>query len=221
MLTRRALGPLIVSMLAVLAVSAQTARAEPGDSAPIPVEDYALYDQIITKKFLTSETRLVILERMTAARLIPNQDEPLTMARVQEQAYFDGELPAELIRDFVAVNRTPARLEGRFHFGVRYRFVSGDGTEEPEVRSAVPARDGPAHSVQAVSAIDRLAFSRVGRTLRDDHALVFVEQLRPDGTGAGFLVWFRRRGVDWSIYDTEVVWTVHEQDGEDAPLLAP
>jgi hypothetical protein len=74
---------------------------------------------------------------------------------------------------------------------------------------------------QAPPVLDRLAFSRVARTLRSDQALLYVENTRPDGTGAGFLVWFRRRGREWTIFDTEVVWTVRSQEGDGGPLLAP
>jgi hypothetical protein len=187
----------------------------------IPVDDYALYDQVVTKKFLTSDTQLVVLERMTVSRLLPNQEEPMTIALFQEQGYFDGELPPDLVRDFVGANHEPGRLEGRFQFGVRYRFVSGNTIEEPEVASALPVNAGRATPAQAPPVLDRLAFSRVGRTLRNDHALLYVENTRPDGTGAGFLVWFRRQGREWTIFDTEVVWTVRSPESEDGPRLAP
>lgn len=187
----------------------------------IPVEDYALYDQVVTKKFLSSDVRLVVLERMTVSRLLPNQDGPLTSALFQEQGYFDGALPLDLIRDFVGANREPGRLEGRFQFGVRYRFVSGNTVEEPEVMSAIAVKDDRAMPAQAPPVLDRLAFSRVARSLRNDQALLYVENTRPDGTGAGFLVWFRRQGREWSIFDTDVVWTVRSQEDGDGPPLAP
>ena len=209
-----------VGLLLIAAAVVQGAPVEAAEPPPIPPEDYALYDHVVTKKFLTSDTRLVVLERMTVARLIPNHEGPMTIALIQDQGYFSGELPSELVRDFVAVNQDPARLEGRFQFGVRYRFVSGNTMEEPEVRSAFPAAYR-AVPTQGSPVIDRLAFSRVGRTLRNDQALVFVENTRPDGTGAGFLVWFRRQGRDWTIYDTEVVWTVRNQEDGEGPLLAP
>lgn len=187
----------------------------------IPVDDYALYDQAVTKKFLTSDTQLVVLERMTVSRLLPNQEGPVTIALFQEQGYFDGALSPDLIRDFVGANREPARLEGRFQFGVRYRFVSGNTVEEPEVTSAIAVKDDRAMPAQAPPVLDRLAFSRVARTLRNDQALLYLENTRSDGTGAGFLVWFRRQGREWSIFDTEVVWTVRSQEDGDGPLLAP
>ncbi|MBD0316281.1 MAG: hypothetical protein ICV75_06285 [Nitrospiraceae bacterium] len=205
----------VVALAGVLSERTLTA----GDATPgIPVEDYALYDQIVTKKFLTSDTQLVLLERLTTARLIPNHEEPLTLGLFEEQGYFDDQLPGDLARDFVAVNRQPSRLEGRFQFAVRYRFVSGEAIEEPEVWAAVPVARIPA---QGGAVLDRLAFSRVGRTLRNDHALVYVENLRPDGTGAGFLVWFRRQGREWTVFDTEVTWTVRPDANADGPLLAP
>ena len=140
----------------------------------------------------------------------------------QENEYFDGELPSDLIREFISVNREPSRLEGRFDFGVRYRFATGEIIEEPEVSLARPVTVARARPVQAPSVLDRLAFSRVARSLYNDHALMYVEALRPEGTGAGFLVWFRRQGRSWTLFDTEVVWTIQvrvEPEGE--PLLAP
>ena len=193
--------------------------AEPPPS--VPAEDYALYDDIVTKKFLTSETRLVVLERMTAARLIPGQEGALTLAWFQGQDYFNGDLPMDLVRDFIAMNQHQTRLEGRFQFGVRYRFVSDATLEEPEVRAAFPVATGRVVPIQAPPIIDRLAFSRVGRTLRNDHALVFVENTRANGTGAGFLLWFARQGGEWMIHDTEVLWTVGRPESDDTPLLAP
>ena len=188
----------------------------------ISPEDYALYDQVVTSKFLTSATQLVVLDRMTRLRLFPDQEGPTTIGAFQEQGYFDGELPADLIREFSAVNRQPSRLEGRFHFGVGYRFATGDTIEEPEVSLARPVTVARARPVQAPSVLDRLAFSRVARSLLNDDALMYVEALRPDGTGAGFLVWFRRQGRSWTLFDTEVAWTIQAHvEPEEGPLLAP
>jgi hypothetical protein len=188
----------------------------------IAAEDYALYDQVVTSKFLTSATQLVVVERMTRLRLSPDQEGPTTIGAFQEQRYFDGELPADLIREFSAVNRQPSRLEGRFHFGVGYRFATEDTIEEPEVSLARPVTVARARPVQVPPVLDRLAFSRVARSLRNDHALMYVEALRLDGTGAGFLVWCRRQGRSWTLFDTEVVWTIQpEVEPEEGPLLAP
>ena len=188
----------------------------------ILAEDYALYDQVVTSKFLTSATRLVVIERMTRLRLSPDQEGQATIGAFQEQGYFDSELPTDLIREFISVNRHPSRLEGRFLFGVGYRFATGETLEEPEVSLARPVAVARAKPVQAPSVLDRLAFSRVARSLRNDHALMYVETLRPDGTGAGFLVWFRRQGRSWTLFDTEIAWTIQAQvEPEEGPLLAP
>ena len=40
--------------------------------------NYALYDQVVASKFLTSATQLVVIERMTRLRLSPNQEGPTT-----------------------------------------------------------------------------------------------------------------------------------------------
>jgi hypothetical protein len=206
----------------------------------IPTEDYALYDQVVTSKFLTSATQLVVIERMGQA----------TVGAFQEQGYFESRLPADLIREFIAVNRQPSRLEGLFHFAVGYRFATGASIEEPEVSltpyigglapfffAPVPVRGAAgqapsqtsepvpwarARPVQTPSVLGRMAFSRVARSLRNDHALLYVEVLRPDGTGAGFLVWCRRQGRSWTLFDTEVAWTIQPHlESEEGPLLAP
>ena len=181
----------------------------------IAAEDYALYDQVVTSKFLTLATQLVVIDRMTRLRLSPDQEGPATIGAFQEQGYFDGELSMDLIREFISVNRQPSRLEGRFHFGVGYRFATGDAIEEPEVSLARPVMVARARPVQASPVLDRLAFSRVARNLRNDHALMYVEALRPDGTGAGFLVWCRRQGRSWTVFDTEVAWTIQVQAESD------
>jgi hypothetical protein len=69
--------------------------------------------------------------------------------------------------------------------------------------------------------LDRLVFSRIGYDPAQRQALLYVGNPRPDGTGAGFLIWFRRQGTGWTIWDTEVIWTVRIQPESDGPLLAP
>ena len=192
------------------------------ESDHILAEDYPLYDQVVTSTFLTSVTQLVVIERLTRLRLTPDQEEPTTIGAFQEQEYFDGELPSDLVRVFISANREPSRLEGRFHFGVGYRFATGDQIEEPEVSLARPVMVADARVVQAPPVLERLAFSRVARNLRNDQALLYVETLRPDGTGAGFLVWFRRQGQRWKLFDTAVAWTIQdEEEPEGDPSLAP
>ena len=214
-------GLLLTTVMAVMLHAPSAANAA-ATVPSAPTEDYALYDRVITEKFLTSETRLVVIERMTVPRLSPNQDGPLTLKLVQELEAFDGELPLELVRHFVAVNQDSVRLEGRFRFGVRYRFVSGSSLEEPEVSVGSPVSTGRVSPAELSPVLERLAFSRVGRTLRNDQALLYVELNRPDGTGAGFLIWFRRQDRAWTLVDTDVVWTVREEGEPDGgPALAP
>jgi hypothetical protein len=212
-----------VVIMAVLLMGAAGAVAESDQKAGvIPAEDYALYDQVVTNKFLTSAIQLVVIERMTRFRLSLDQEGPTTIRTFQAQGYFDNELPSDLIREFISVNQRPSRLEGQFHFDVRYRFTTGETINEPEVSLAHPATVARARPVQVPSVLDRLAFSRVARSLRNDQALMYVEALRPDGTGAGFLVWFRRQSRSWTLFDTEVVWTIQAQvEPEEGPVLAP
>ncbi len=245
----RLIATIIVALLMDILLSPPGAVSESGQKTDaISVEDYALYDQVVTRKFLTSATQLVVIERTTQFRLSPDQERPTTIGAFQEQGFFDGELPADLIREFTAINRQPSRLEGRFHFGVTYRFATGDRLEDPEVslspydwglapvpdrgvagqvpsQTSEPVPWARARRAHASSVLDRVAFSRVARTLRNDHALLYVEILRPDGTGAGFLVWFRRQGRSWTLFDTEVTevaWTIQVQtEPDEGPELAP
>ncbi len=213
---------LLLTLLSVAMIWPAVGSAGEGTVAAIPLEDYARYDQIVTSKFLSSETQLVLLERKTATQILPEQEGPLTAVWFHKQGYFDGTLPVELIRDFVAVNQDAVRLEGRFRFGTRYRFVSGNAVEEPEVSLTRPAFAAWVKPVQALSVLDRLVLSRIGYNLRQTQALVYVGNPRPDGSGAGFLVWLKRQGTAWSIWDTEVIWTVRiEPELDGGPLLAP
>ena len=43
--------------------------ALPDTAEPVPAEDYAFYDLAVEEKFLTSQTKLVVIERMTATHL--------------------------------------------------------------------------------------------------------------------------------------------------------
>lgn len=195
------------------------AAGSPEQVESVPADEYPFFDVAVDAKFLTSQTRLIILERMTTTRLHPDQQVSPTVAWFTEQGWFDGRLPQDLVRDFVVKNQHPSRLDARFAFGVRYRFVSGEGVPETEAGlSVIPV----AWSVQdlegELDTIDRLAFSRVGRTLRGDQALLYVANYRRDGTGAGFLLWLLRRQAVWEVHDTEVVWVAQiERSSAGAP----
>jgi hypothetical protein len=208
-----------VSALILILLSASSTRfppvlaAEPDDPSVVPPEDYPLYDLIVDEKFLTPETKLVLLERVTLTRLHPEQRGPIRVETFQDYEIFDGRLPIELVRDFLFKNQTPSNLEGRFGFGVRYRFVAGNGGEQQETSLApVPLsqgaprllQEGPLDEPPAV--IDRLSFSRVAYTFARDQAFIYVEYNRPDGSGAGFAVWLRLLGTRWGIFDSELVW---------------
>jgi hypothetical protein len=115
-------------------------------------------------------------------------------------------------------SQTPSKLEERFGFGVRYRFVSGEGTEQQEASLApLPTslegphllQEGPLEGPPAV--IDRLSFSRVAYSFGHEHAFIYVEYNRPDGSGAGFAVWLRSSGSRWGIFDSELVWAARMQ----------
>lgn len=192
--------------------SAASAEKEP---PWVPAEEYPFYDLIVQSKFLTSHTTLVIIERLTVARLEKQEREYLSRESLDEQRVLQGQLPAALLDDFLAKLKRPSRLDARFGFGVRYRFVRDGVPEEPEVSLApVPVVSPPQPVQEAPQTVGILQFSRVGFTPRNDQALVYVEENRPDGTGGGFLAWFHRRGKSWTITDTEVLWMARTDEPE-------
>ncbi|HEX2056309.1 MAG TPA: hypothetical protein VHF07_07435 [Nitrospiraceae bacterium] len=181
--------------------------AEPGSKeAAVPAEEYPVYDEVVRSKFLTSGTTLVVIERMTTTQMLPESQILPTATFFEERGFFDSRLPRDLILDFLFKNQRPARLGSLFGFGVPYRFISGDGRPEAEAKVHEAPSGRLVGLVQDAKSIDRLAFSRVGFSGRLDQALVYVSNDRPDGSGAGFLVWLRTEGTQWTILDTEVVW---------------
>jgi hypothetical protein len=203
------LASLALFQPAMATVFAVTLPAEPES---VPAADYPFYDLAVDAKFLTSHTRLVVIERMTATHLHPDEPQLPTASWFAEGEVFDGRLPKDLVRDFVAKNQRSSRLDARFAFGVRYRFVSEDGVPDAEASlPAIPAAWPVENEERNPEILDRLAFSRVGLTLRGDQALLYVANQRPDGTGAGFLFWFLRRQTSWEVYDTEVLWVARPE----------
>ncbi|MGQ0810836.1 MAG: hypothetical protein ACT4OO_06375 [Nitrospiraceae bacterium] len=218
-MTRRFTICFVLLVLVGVFASGLAASQTPSFDKPEPVspEEYPIYDLIVATKFLTSETQLVMIERMTATRLHPDQEKPFTRATFVAKQFFDGRLAPDVVVDFVLKNHRASRLDARFNFGVRYRFVTGEGVEEPEVSLAVPAHDSRSTLAQdGPPLMIRLGFSRVAFASRRDQALVYVENPRPDGTGAGFLFWLTRPGKDWQILDTDVLWIARPAGSEPA-----
>ena len=207
---------LMTSLACLLAGPASAASAERPEvkPEPVPAEEYPIYDLVVRTKFLTSQTTLVVIERLTVTRLGPEEKGPPNRAFFEENAYFGGRLRPDLMTDFILKTRHPSRLEGRFNFGVRYRFTSGGELEGPEVSLApIPTKFAPADFVQdAPATVGILEVSRVGFNPREDQALVYVGDNRPDRTGAGFLVLLHRRGRVWEITDTEVLWVARREE---------
>jgi len=214
---RHAVSLLLLSLLLTAFVT-ESMCADPAGPAPdgpeaVPTEDYPLYDLIVDEKFLTPETKLVLLERTTLTRLHPEQQGPLGIETFNEYEIFDGRLPLELVRNFVFKNQVPSRLAGQFGFGVRYRFVTGDGAEQEASIAPMPGafliQEEPFDEPPAI--IDRLAFSRVAYTFDRQQALVYTEYNRVDGSGAGFMVWLTQSKKRWGLFDSELVWATRPQ----------
>ena len=207
---------LLTSFVLVLADPAGAGPVERAEDRPEPVppEEYSLYDQVIQTKFLTSRTSLVMIERLTVTRLGPEERNPPDRAYFDENRFFEGRLEPDLVADFLLKTRRPSRLEAKFHFGVPYRFVSDGELEEPEVSlGPIPAEFSPTDLAQdAPPTIGILEFSRVGFNRREDQALIYVGDNRPDGSGAGLLVLLHRRGRVWTIVNTEVLWVARREE---------
>ena len=197
-------------------VASGTAGQDGEKPPPVPAEEYPIFDLAVRSKYLTSGTRLVLIERLTAVRVDKDERGYLSPEFFDEQNVFGGRLPAALLDDFFYKLKAPARLEEKFGFGVPYRFFSNGVPEDPEV-SLAPIT--VSRRVQAApKTIGVLRFSRVGFTPREDEALVYVEEERPDGTGGGLLVRLHRRGKAWTITETDVLWVARtDEPGVESP----
>jgi len=178
---------------------------------PVPAEEYPLYNRVIETKFLTSQTEKVLIGRLTVVKLGPGERDVPSQAYFQERPVFEGLIESALLTDFILKNSKPARLEERFTLDVPYRFVSEDGIEAPEVSLAPIPAAWPLPVQTAPTTVGVLRFSRVGLAPRRDLALVYVEEDRPDGSGAGFLMLLRRNGRNWEFVDTDVLWTARPE----------
>lgn len=210
-----AVGPVTLAAILFLhPIGAGSAESSEQSLEPVPARDYPVYDRVVQDKFLNSQTALVVIDRVTVTRLYPEAKEPPSLAFFRENDFFDGKLRSDLVGDFILKSSRPFRLEARFNFGVRYRFMSGGELDEPEVSLApIPTRFLRAGVTQAPRpVIGKLGFSRVAFTQRADQALVYIADDRLDGTGAGFLVWLRRLGQGWEILDTEVLWVARRDE---------
>ncbi len=175
----------------------------------IPPEEYPIYNLVITSKFLTSRTQLVVIRNLTATRLGPFTDDPPSREFLVANEFFGRPLAPDLISDFVQKMGRPSRLERALTLGVPYQLIrEGEGEDRRAFLAPIPTRrtQGPQEDGPPV-VVGLLELSRVGFNLRENEALVYVGIDRPDGTGAGFLIWLHRTGRTWSIADTEVLWT--------------
>ena len=145
--------------------------------------------------------------------LFRSEREYLTREFFEEQGVFSGRLPADLLNDFFAQLTAPARLESRFTFSAQVKFFH-DGVPEDSEVSLAPMPVSWARPAQgAPHAVGVLRFSRIGYTAKEDQALLYVEEERPDGCGGGLLVWLRRQEKVWTIFDTDVIWAARADEG--------
>jgi hypothetical protein len=195
----------VIAIVAGLLFNAQgTVLADDSaeDLQPVPSEDYAIYDRIIQAKFLTSDTTLVLIRRLTATRIGP-EEVPFRRQFFEENQFFEGTLPPSLIAEFLTGTRRPSRLQAKLNVGVPYRLVSDFNAEIEEAGLVLRPAAWPA--VGADPRI-RLEFSRVAHAVKENLALVYVGHYRTDGTGAGFFMVLQLQQSGWEIQDTEVVW---------------
>lgn len=207
----RVFGLVVLLCLSVLSGEGVPADRPSSKPEPVPSEEYPIYNRVIDVKFLTSQTETVLIGRLTATRLGPDDLDVPSRDYFRDRRPFAGQLAKELVTDFILKNRKPARLEERFTLSVPCRFVSEEGAEEPEVSLApIPA---VFHELMqaAPSIVGILKLSRVGFSSRRDLALVYVEENRRDGSGSGFLMLLQRSGQGWDFLDTEVLWVARPE----------
>jgi hypothetical protein len=210
-------GLMLVTVLLMTPVSGEAAQLKTPEAKPEPVsaEEYAIFARVIETKFLTSQTETVLIGRLTVTKLGPNDQDVPSRAYFSGRQLFAGLMAPELATDFILRNGRPSRLEPRFTLAVRYRFVSGDGlVEEPEVSLApIPALFQSTRPVQgAPPTVGVLKFARVGFAQRRDQALVYVEEERQDGTGAGMMMLLQWTSGGWEFLDTEVLWIARREE---------
>ena len=194
----------VIAMVMALLFNTHTsvlADDSPEDLQLVPSQDYAIYDRIIQAKFLTSDTTLVLIRRLTATRLGP-EDVPFRRQFFEENRFFDGTLPPSLIAEFLNGTRRPSRLQPKLNFGVGYRLVSDFSADIEEAGLVMR----PAAWTAGADTSIRLEVSRVAYAPKENLALVYVGNYRSDGTGAGFFIVLRPQPSGWDIQDTEVVW---------------
>jgi hypothetical protein len=190
-----------------------------GNAEDVRPEEYPVYDLVIKSKFLTSDTTLVIIDRLTVTRVGPGEEFD-TRQFFKENEFFGGGLLPDLVAEFLGMLQRPSR-QRKFGFGVRYRLVSdretgGDEVSLSPLRIAHPYTDYDGSTITLE--LSRVAFSPRGDQL---HPPTRARQDAPlpkrwctsvitgsDGSGAGFLVLLRGRDRLWEIVDTEVIWTV-------------
>ena len=192
----------IVAFQSVYAAATVLADTRVDDLPVVPSEDYAIYDRIIQAKFLTSDTALVLIRRLTAIRIGP-EEIPFRRQFFDENRFFDGRLPEVLIAAFLDLTRLPSRVQPKLNVGVRYRLVSDFNADIEE--AGLMARPA-ALTVDGAEPRLRLELSRVAYASKENLALVYVGHYRVDGTGAGFFILLQRQQSGWDIEDTEVVW---------------
>lgn len=187
------------------------AIAESGQDGPryVPAEEYAVYDRVMEAKFFTSQTKLIVIERMTTSKLTRDEKPPPLRQYFQMKQFFNNSLPPSLLEGFLRKSdHAAARLESKFSFSIPVKFVTDQYLDDAEVSlptmtvsmTQVQKRPGPL-PVLGVFQLSRVAF-----TPARDQALVFVGVNRPDGTGAGFLIWLYQHQDSWDLYGTEVLW---------------
>lgn len=204
----------VVVLLLAGPVEADSAERPEDKLEPVPPEEYPIYDLVVQKKFLTSQATLVLIHKLTATRLHPQEKAPPPRTFFEENGLFEGMLQPEVIDDFLLKISRPWKLDARFNFGVRYRIVSEEDAGRPEVSLApMPAAlRRVEHEDTAPPVIGLLEFSRVGFNRRENQALVYVAENRPDASGGGFLILLRRQGRTWEIVDTEVLWVAQPEE---------
>ena len=105
--------------LVVICDGAITRGEAPSNQADlVQAEEYPIYDLVIQSKFLTSDTTLVTINRLTVTQLGP-EEEPDPRRFFKDNEFFDGRLQPALVTDFLMKLRRPSRLEPKFSFGVR------------------------------------------------------------------------------------------------------
>jgi hypothetical protein len=160
-------------------------------------EQYAVYDGLITLRYISPSLQRVVIYDHTG--LEPSGDLEARFANLQENF---PELTPQMVVEFKAKNASPSPLESRFILGVDYVLVSDE-----QLHQLFAAQDGWLEFYkqfplsQGVMTLSQVAFNP-----SMDLALVYVGNQSGWLAGAGYYLLMEKENGVWKILKETMAW---------------